>query len=260
MSKTIKEIIAIASQATKPKMDSEGDIPTMDASYLFDKAFDEKEEIVDQYEKLFNVNTTKTLNTGQAFIGESKSTWEDAPDDLDFFTTNDSMLEDNIRAHNGNPDDAQPTISRETPQSLSKLNVGKPIDLGQNIKLARQSAMNYRDGNIVDELPETDNYVMSSLKNAALFGLKNVHAGLKAPVDEMKKNLAKNIKDTVTNTIKDKIDRATIENNVLDLEPSNTVNMPPQDYLPDRPSRTVNMPPTSGRFRVRYRTAVDPRM
>ena len=196
MSRTIKEIMLIASQATKPptfKREEE----ILEAQ-LFNRKFDEKENIKDQYESIFDINSTSSRNVSGAFIGESKSTWEDVKNDLEFEVTNDSMLIDNIIAET-NPDRARPTMSRETLQSLSQLNVMKPIDLSKSMRQSRMSSMNYRmfDGNEVEGVGDSS-FVMDVLKNTALFGLNAAKKEVKKIADPTHKSIDK-VKNVLSN-------------------------------------------------------------
>lgn len=176
--------MALANQAVKPTkrvLDMEGDI---DESELFDRPFDEKEEIKDQYENIFDINRRPTRMNGsnfaQGFIGESSANWVDVKTNMDFEVTNDSMLADNIRAEN-HPDQAQPTISRETLQSLSKLNVSKPIDFSETMKTSRISSMNYRmdaDEGADGVLDNDESYMSTIIRSGLAFGLKQTKRGI----------------------------------------------------------------------------------
>ena len=188
MAKTIRQIMEFASQSTTQAKMEEDDI---DISELFDRQFDETENVKDQYENIFNINTTTSKNVAGAFIGESKANWEDAGNgiDMDFLTTNDSMKADNIRAQT-DPDTARPTISRETFQSLSKLNVSRPIDLSKAMRLSAQSSLNYRMENVEsDGVAAEDGAIAGFLRSGALFGLKTAQTEIKKAKKDVKFNV-----------------------------------------------------------------------
>jgi len=167
MARTIREIMAIARQSTKaPSWQDE----RLAEAHLFDRDFDEGEEVVDQYETIFDVNKTKSTNTGQAYIGSSRADWDDTQIS-EFIVSNESMDINKIVAMT-DPDRARPTRSNQTLQSLSKLNVSKPIDLSRAMRLSAQSSMNYRAEVNIESIPE-DSMLKQMFTKTALFGLRS---------------------------------------------------------------------------------------
>lgn len=194
--------MALAAQSTKPPDTSAQYADYAEADKRMDAHFDETDETRDQYRAIFDVNSTSSRNMSGAHLAGSKRDWDDVYNNGEFYTSNDSMDPAKARAMT-NPDAAPPTMSHQTLQSMSKLNVSKPIDLSRRLRTSAQSTIDYRMA-IEPELSTPDGLLTGILKNTALFGLKHAHAVAKSATikpGDIARNIDRHITGSASKTM-----------------------------------------------------------